>query len=643
MNYTIGEYYSNSTVPWLYAINYEDANWVITSSFMIFTMQTGFGMLESGCVSIKNEVNIMMKNVVDIVLGGLTYWMFGYALSFGRSELNNGFIALGDFFVDPSLKDPLKGAMYAAFLFQLSFATTATTIVSGAMAERCDFKAYCIFSFLNTAIYCIPAGWMWGEHGFLRKLGAVDIAGSGAVHLIGGSAAFASAVMLGPRLGRYDNGITPLPLGNPVNAVMGLFVLWWGWLAFNSGSTYGLSGEKWEYAARAAVMTMISTFGGGTVSIFYTMIKLKGKIDTIDIINGILGSLVSVTAGCFLYCGWEALVVGIVGALLVCSSMPLFDMIGVDDPVGASSVHGVAGIWGKTVNSFNYLKPFKNEYFINKKRSLTSKELEDIALHINEYKDDSDFEEPYQDSGSEYEPENSSSESDLEVPARKRKKNSPIHNSELPSTSSIEKFAEVEIPNIINLESEVVPELDVEPQPEVELGHETEAETKQLGEPPIDTRGKHTNRPHKMSQQTRKLLLQFFGSLKGRKAHYSLKDSNRVYLPEDMNVGVSRAVSAFRTVLDTKQIDGLNTVGVNPEHHKHVDAVKTLARMKRYRLSRILKDITKNRNFGINVAKKLIPKRNYRDRQNPRHMVATMTATISQEENGLKSQMAWVN
>lgn len=106
---------------------------------------------------------------------------------------------------------------------------------------------------------------------------------------------------------------------------------------------------------------------------------------------------------------------------------------------------------------------------------------------------------------------------------------------------------------------------------------------------------------------------------------------------------MSRAVSAFRTVLDTKQIDGLNTVGVNPEHHKHVDAVKTLARMKRYRLSRILKDITKNRNFGINVAKKLIPKRNYRDRQNPRHMVATMTATISQEENGLKSQMAWVN
>ncbi|CAG9766110.1 unnamed protein product [Ceutorhynchus assimilis] len=136
---------SSYSIPWLYNITVEDANWIITSSFMIFTMQTGFGMLESGCVSIKNEVNIMMKNVVDIVLGGITYWMFGFAISFGRSDLNNGFIALGDFCINPTINDPLKGAIFAAFLFQLSFATTATTIVSGAMAERCNFKAYCLF------------------------------------------------------------------------------------------------------------------------------------------------------------------------------------------------------------------------------------------------------------------------------------------------------------------------------------------------------------------------------------------------------------------------------------------------------------------------------------------------------------------
>lgn len=116
-------------------------------------------MLESGCVSVKNEVNIMMKNIIDVVLGGFTYWLFGYGLSFGRGELSNPFVAVGDFMLDPGVDDPLMGPIFAAFLFQLSFSTTATTIVSGAMAERCNFKAYCIFSFFNTIVYCIPAGW----------------------------------------------------------------------------------------------------------------------------------------------------------------------------------------------------------------------------------------------------------------------------------------------------------------------------------------------------------------------------------------------------------------------------------------------------------------------------------------------------
>lgn len=165
-------------------------------------------MLESGCVSVKNEVNIMMKNIIDVVLGGFTYWMFGYGMSFGRGAYSNPFIALGDFFIDPGVDDPLMGQIFAAFLFQLSFSTTATTIVSGAMAERCNFKAYCLFSLLNTLVYCIPAGWVWGEHGFLHNLGrfvkmfvkkyfqhflllgAVDIAGSGPVHLIGGKSDF---------------------------------------------------------------------------------------------------------------------------------------------------------------------------------------------------------------------------------------------------------------------------------------------------------------------------------------------------------------------------------------------------------------------------------------------------------------------
>ncbi|CAH0404334.1 unnamed protein product [Chilo suppressalis] len=329
-----------------FEIDLEDTNWILTSSFIIFTMQTGFGMLESGCVSIKNEANIMMKNLADIALGGLTYWIFGYGMSFGESNYSNPFIGIGNFLVDPPVGDALMGPVFASFLFQLSFATTATTIVSGAMAERCNFKAYCMFSFLNTIVYCVPAGWVWGSHGFLNKMGAVDIAGSGPVHLIGGSSAFASALMLGPRLGRYANGNTPLPLGNPVNAVMGTFVLWWGWLAFNSGSTYGVSGAKWQYAARAAVMTMMGSFGGGCFGLIFTMIKNKGRADVMDLINSILGALVSITAGCFLYRAWEALLIGALGAAIVSGTTPLFDKLRVDDPVGASSVHGAAGFWG---------------------------------------------------------------------------------------------------------------------------------------------------------------------------------------------------------------------------------------------------------------------------------------------------------
>ncbi|XP_072937578.1 putative ammonium transporter 2 [Epargyreus clarus] len=329
-----------------FEIDLEDTNWILTSSFIIFTMQTGFGMLESGCVSIKNEANIMMKNLADISLGGLTYWIFGYGMSFGQGAFSNPFIGVGDFLVDPPVGDALMGPVFASFLFQLSFATTATTIVSGAMAERCNFKAYCLFSFLNTIVYCVPAGWVWGQHGFLNKLGAVDIAGSGPVHLIGGSSAFASALMLGPRLGRYARGTDPLPMGNPVNAVMGTFVLWWGWLAFNSGSTYGVSGAKWQYAARAAVMTMMGSFGGGCFGLLFTMIKNKGRADVMILINSVLGALVSITAGCFLYRAWEAILIGMIGAAIASISAPLFDKLHVDDPVGASAVHGACGFWG---------------------------------------------------------------------------------------------------------------------------------------------------------------------------------------------------------------------------------------------------------------------------------------------------------
>ncbi|KAK4884898.1 hypothetical protein RN001_001169 [Aquatica leii] len=504
---------NESDIPWLYDISREDINWVITSSFMIFTMQTGFGMLESGCVSVKNEVNIMMKNVVDIVLGGLTYWMFGYALSYGRSPLSNPFISFGDFCVDPHIDDPMKGAIYTAFLFQMSFATTATTIVSGAMAERCNFKAYCLFSFLNTIVYCVPAGWVWNTNGFLKQLGAVDIAGSGPVHLIGGTSAFASALMLGPRLGRYDNGTGPLPLGSPVNAVMGLFVLWWGWLAFNSGSTYGLSGPKYEFAARAAVMTMLSSFGGGFVSLFYSLIRLKGKMEVIDIINGVLGSLVSVTAGCFLYEAWAAIIVGGVGAFIVCASMPLLDKLGVDDPVGASSVHGLGGVWGVLAVGLFAQNPFPLDTTFGRSGLfegggwylLGIQALSCVCLATWAF-----------------------------------------------SISIILLWI---INKIVTIRMEVHMEL--------------------MGADLTEHFVKHGQ------------------------------------------VGVSRAVSAFRPCLDTTEIDKVPSVGLNPAHEAKVNYIQKMNLRKKYKLSRILKDITKNRSFGINVAKKLFP-----SKKSERHLSA---------------------
>uniref|UniRef100_A0A1I8GAW9 Ammonium transporter n=2 Tax=Macrostomum lignano TaxID=282301 RepID=A0A1I8GAW9_9PLAT len=323
----------------------DDAVWILACSFIIFTMQTGFGLLEAGNVQVKNEVNIMVKNVVDVVFGGMSYWMFGYALSFGQSG-GGGFCGWGEFFMDRSPGDQDMGVGFATFVFQLSFATTATTIVSGAMAERTRLDAYILFSFLNTLVYCIPAHWVWDRRGFLKQLGAVDIAGSGCVHFIGAVSAAVAALLLGPRLGRYDeNSKTPRG-GNPTNALIGMFMLWWGWLAFNCGSTFGISNGKWKLAAKAAATTLNASMGGGLSGIVITYIINKGKFEVCDIVNAILASLVSITAGCSIVRAWEAVVIGIIGGIIAIPSAILMDKIHLDDPVGAVAVHGFAGVWG---------------------------------------------------------------------------------------------------------------------------------------------------------------------------------------------------------------------------------------------------------------------------------------------------------
>ncbi|XP_050725760.1 putative ammonium transporter 3 [Eriocheir sinensis] len=319
-----------------------DAAWILTATFIIFTMQSGFGLLESGCVSMKNETNIMVKNVVDVVLGGFTYWLFGYALSFGKSEWTNPFCGWGDFAINPD--ENSMGKVYTTFFFQMSFATTATTIVSGAIAERFNFVAYVLFSAVNTVVYCIPAGWIWADHGFLYKLGVVDVAGSCGVHLCGGASALVASKMVGPRIGRYDDGEGSLPMGSPTNAILGMFMLWWGWLGFNCGSTFGINGDLWKYAARTAVCTLQSSIGGGLAGMSLSWYK-NHRLEVGDVVNSVLGALVSITAGCALFTTWEALFIGVVGGLIAVLGMPLFDKLHIDDPVGAASVHGLCGMW----------------------------------------------------------------------------------------------------------------------------------------------------------------------------------------------------------------------------------------------------------------------------------------------------------
>lgn len=226
-------------------ISYDDSTWILSSSFIIFTMQTGFSLLESGACGKKNEVNIMMKNLVDVILGGLFYWAVGYGLQvrfsgkqiletylifpqYGNDEsCRTGWYGCGHWFMDSSQAD--MGHEFATFIFQLSFCTTSTTIVSGSMTERTNFNAYIIFSLLNTLVYCVPAGWIWRDTGWLYRMGALDFAGSACVHLIGGVSALVAAYMLKPRIYRYEFGVDSVSMGNPVNALLGNFTLWWGW------------------------------------------------------------------------------------------------------------------------------------------------------------------------------------------------------------------------------------------------------------------------------------------------------------------------------------------------------------------------------------------------------------------------------
>jgi len=345
-----------------------DAVWILTSAFIIFTMISGFGLVESGMVSRKNETNIMVKNAVDVIFGGLGFWMFGFGFTFGDSPGVNAFSGFGRFFTDA--EESHMGEVFSLYCFQASFATTATTIVSGAVAERMNLKAYIIFAFTNTLTYCFPAHWVWGEKGWLKEMGVVDMGGASPVHLVGGVAGLVATLMLKPRIGRFPSATGSKPwkhnMGCPTNVLLGMFMLWWGWLGFNCGSTFGVSGGKWKLASRSAVCTINASCGGGVFATIYTYTKFK-RLDIPFFMAGVLGSLVSITAICGVVRPAESLAIGFIGAAITTFGWQLLNRLKIDDPVGAVSTHAGGSVWamiavGLFVEKDSLPQPFSKTY-----------------------------------------------------------------------------------------------------------------------------------------------------------------------------------------------------------------------------------------------------------------------------------------
>ncbi len=324
--------------------------WTSVAAFLVFFMQAGFAMVEAGFTRAKNAVNIIMKNLMDFGLGSLAYYAVGFGLMFGVS---NGFFGTSGFALSGA--DWSGGEWNFTFLmFQTVFAATAATIVSGAMAERTKFVGYLIYSVVISAfIYPVFGSWAWGSlgsgDGWLENLGFIDFAGSTVVHSIGGWLALAGAIVLGPRIGKYgpDGKPKAIPGHNITLAALGVFILWFGWFGFNSGSTTAGVPE----IGRIAVTTNLAAAAGATVSMIVSWMFGK-KPDVSMTLNGALAGLVAITAGCFSVSGWSAIVIGAIAGALVVLSVQFFDRIKIDDPVGAISVHGVCGAWGTLAVGF---------------------------------------------------------------------------------------------------------------------------------------------------------------------------------------------------------------------------------------------------------------------------------------------------
>lgn len=333
-----------------------DTVWVMIAGFLVFWMNAGFALVESGLAQSKNCVNILAKNFIVFAISSLAYYVIGWGLMFGDGSPyigTQGLLFLSGADNSPATADAYQGVysainwtgvpLMAKFFFQLVFAGTAATIVSGAVAERVKFLSFILFSFILVAIlYPITGHWIWGG-GWLAKLGFWDFAGSTVVHSMGGWAALAGVIVLGPRVGRYVNGkVNPVPGHNMTSATLGALILWLGWFGFNPGSTMAAA------AGDISRIAVITNFGAASGLITSTIIAwmVLGKPDLSMIINGCLAGLVAVTASCAYISPVSSIIVGGLGGIFVVFAVLFFDKMKLDDPVGALSVHLVNGIWG---------------------------------------------------------------------------------------------------------------------------------------------------------------------------------------------------------------------------------------------------------------------------------------------------------
>ncbi|NEP09211.1 MAG: ammonium transporter [Symploca sp. SIO2C1] len=336
-----------------------DTIWVVFTACLVFFMNAGFGMLEAGLCRHKNAANILTKNLIVFALSTVAYWAIGFALMFGDG---NFLLGINGFFLAGPDNSPMTGSDYegvfrslnwtgiplnAKFFFQLVFAGTAATIVSGAVAERIKFSAFCLFSlFLVGIIYPITGHWIWGG-GWLQQLGFQDFAGSTVVHSVGGWSALMGAYFLEPRKGKYIGGETySLPGHNLSLATLGCLILWLGWFGFNPGSTMKLEPEA---ISHIIVTTNTAACAGGITAALATWLDPRNshsKPDPTMIINGVLSGLVAITASCRFVSIGSAIFIGLIAGILVVFSVEFWDRIKIDDPVGAISVHLVGGVWG---------------------------------------------------------------------------------------------------------------------------------------------------------------------------------------------------------------------------------------------------------------------------------------------------------